>query len=448
MSYVLDTNSVIHMPMKAKNSVICELLSNYTYGRRWQIVYTESETEITLGNFSKEGLKDDSFVMNITDTGVYIKGKDYSSAMKGFISFLESIRYSESDDTFFLESNILRETPMIDFRCIHLCIFPETKLDFLKKCVRSCAITKYSHIILEFWGMLKFDCMKELSWPFAYSKDEIKEIVKEANALGLEIIPMFNHVGHASGCRMINGKHVVLDQNPKYEYMFDSYGWVWNFEKPEVDELLRKVRKELIDVCGEGKYFHLGCDEVCDYGQNDKKAVEMIEYINKISAELKAQGRRCIIWHDMLLSKEDCPEYTANSDKAVADKLLNILDKTVIIADWQYSPRHNVWKSSKLFKEQGFEVMCCPWENLQNIKEAINTAKEENLHGIIHTTWHTLFNGFGEMIYSGVLSYGNPTEIFDEAYRYYSASVARKALPSNGEYEKSGWSEKMTGAGL
>ena len=448
MSYILDTIPVIYMPKKAENSVICELLSNYTYGMKWDIIYTNKETEITLGDFTEEDTKNDSFVMNITDTGAYIKGVDFSSAMKGFICFLESIRYSEKDNTFFLENTLIRETPALDFRCVHLCVFPETKLDFLKKCVRSCAIAKYSHIILEFWGMLKFDCLKDLSWPFAYSKAEIKEIVKEANALGLEIIPMFNHVGHASGCRMINGKHVVLDQNPKYEYMFDSYGWVWNFEKPEVDDLLREVRKELINLCGEGKYFHLGCDEVCDYGRNEEKAIMMTEYINKISAELKAQGRRCIIWHDMLLSKEDCPEYTANSHKAVADKLLNILDRDIIIADWQYTPRHDVWKSSKLFKEHGFDVICCPWENLQSIKEAINTSREENLHGIIHTTWHTLFRGFGEMIYSGVLSYGNPTGTFDETYRYYSASVARKALPSHGEYEKSGWSEKMTGAGL
>jgi hypothetical protein len=113
----------------------------------------------------------------------------------------------------------------------------------LKKCVRSCAIAKYSHIIFEFWGMLKFDCMKELSWPFAYSKEEIKKIVSEANALGVEIIPMFNHLGHASACREINGKHVVLDQNPQMEYLFESYGWAWNLKRDDVRSLLSKVRE-------------------------------------------------------------------------------------------------------------------------------------------------------------------------------------------------------------
>ena len=37
---------------------------------------------------------------------------------------------------------------------------------------------------------------------------------------------------------------------------------------------------------------------------------------------------------------------------------------------------------------------------------------------------------------------------FNDIYRFYCASVARKALPLYGEYEKCGWSEKMTGAGL
>ena len=36
----------------------------------------------------------------------------------------------------------------------------------------------------------------------------------------------------------------------------------------------------------------------------------------------------------------------------------------------------------------------------------------------------------------------------DDIRRFYCASVARKALPSCGEYAKCGWSEKMTGPGL
>ena len=448
MSFVLDTTQVINMPVCAKNPVIEELLCNYTYGKKWNISYGADDNCITIGNYKKTDCGDSEFVINITNDGVYIGGYDYSATMRGFLTFLEKIEYSETDDSFYVENCCIAEKPLLTFRCVHLCIFPETKLDFLKKCVRSCAIAKYSHIILEFWGMLKLDCMKELSWPFAYSKEEIKKIVREANALGIEIIPMFNHLGHASACREINGKHVVLDQNPRYEYMFKSHGWIWNFKRSDVCELLGKIRDELIEVCGKGSYFHIGCDEAYSIGNDENEALKMAEYLNSISSDLKNKGRRAIMWHDMLLAKNEFEGYYANSNENVSAIIMKNLDRNIIIADWQYRLHNETWKTSKNLKDNNFDVVCCPWDNRTNITEALNTVNSNKLFGIIHTTWHTLYSGFREMIYAGTVSYGTRKENPDDILRFYCASIARKALPSYGEYEKCGWSEKMTGPGL
>jgi len=447
MSYILDTYPKINLPESLKNEVIEELLCNYTHGKKWNIVWNEQENCITAGNYTKAELGDEEYVIYISDDGIYIGGADYQGLIHGFLSFLDKIKYS-SEGYFYVENCCEARKPKLGFRCVHLCIFPETKLNFLRKYVRSCAVAKYSHIIFEFWGMLKFDCLKELSWPFAYSKEEIKNIVREANSLGVEIIPMFNHLGHASACREINGKHVVLDQNPQYEYMFESYGWVWNFKRDDVYGLLSKVREELIEVCGEGSYFHIGCDEAYAFGRSDEKASEMVEYLNKVAAELKEKGRRCIMWHDMLLSRDEFDGYVAHSDKSVSGINLKNLDKSIIIADWQYSCHNEEWKTSEKLKESGFDVVCCPWDNKQNVNEAVDTVISKNLFGIIHTTWHTLFHGFREMIYAGVISYGTDEINLDDIHRFYCAFVARKALPSFGEFEKCGWSEKMTGAGL
>lgn len=443
MSYIIKENTEITLPFKAKNCFTEELLRNYTYGQKWNITYTEAENVITVGNAEKADLIQSHTVININDNGVYICGIDFSATMRGFITFLDSIKYNEENDYLYLENGCMEETPKMNFIGVHLCVFPETDLYFLKKCIRSCAIAKYSHIILEFWGMLKHDCLKELSWPFAYSKNEIKELVAEANALGVEIIPMFNHLGHASACRGINGKHVVLDQNPKLEYMFESYGWIWKIQHKKVKELLSKIRDELIEVCGPGEYFHLGCDEVYAYGHNTDNALKMVEYINEVSKELSLKGRKAILWHDMLVSKSDFDGYEANSSKEVADILIEKLDRNIIIADWQYGIiESESWKTSEFFKEKGFNVLCCPWENENNIASAVNTVVENKLNGIIHTTWHTLFKGFSKMIYAAVLSYGTSEDDF------YCASIARKVMPSNGDYTKSGWSEKMVGPGL
>lgn len=449
MSYILDTTQTINMPLCAENPVIEELLCNYTYGRKWNVAYNAEGNCISVGNYTKADYGNSEYVINVTDNGIYIGGCNYSATMRGFLMFLERIKYSADDDSFYVENCQITESPLLSFRCVHLCIFPETKLDFLKKCVRSCAIAKFSHIIFEFWGMLKFDCMKELSWPFAYSKEEIKKIVSEANALGIEIIPMFNHLGHASACREINGKHVVLDQNPRYEYMFESHGWIWNFKRDDVNVLLDKVRDELIEVCGEGSYFHIGCDEAYSIGNDENEALKMAKYLNRISNDLKTKGRRAIMWHDMLLSKNEFKGYVAMSNEKVSDILLKNIDKNILIADWQYGCYGEIWRTSKKLKENGFDVVCCPWDNKQNITEAVDTVTSNKIYGIIHTTWHTLFHGFSEMIYAGMRSYyGTNKKNLDDIYRFYCASVVRKALPSCGEYEKCGWSEKMTGPGL
>ncbi len=448
MRYILDTTPTITMPLKAKNPIIDELLSNYTYGKTWNISYAAETNVIMIGDAVKVECGDGETVVNVTDTGVYISGQDFPATMRGFITFLESIQYVEGDSTFYIESARITKKPLIGFRCVHLCIFPETDLHYLKKYVRSCAVAKFSHIILEFWGMLTLDCLKELAWPFAYSKDEVSVIVAEANALGVEIIPMFNHLGHASACRELNGKHVVLDQNPTLEYMFESYGWTWNIRKQTVRELLAKVRAELIDVCGEGRYFHIGCDEAYAYGHSVENAMEMAAFVNTVSEELNANVRRAIMWHDMLLSSVDVDGYVATSSKEVSTMLLDHISKKIIIADWQYWCKEGNWKSAQLLKENGYDVVCCSWEDIQNISSAISTVTSDELYGFIHTTWHTLHKGFREMVYAGVLAYGTDKEDLDDIHRFYCAAVARKVMPPYSQYEKCGWSEKMTGPAL
>ncbi|MBQ4528015.1 MAG: family 20 glycosylhydrolase [Clostridia bacterium] len=448
MSYFADKKLSVTLPARAKNTVVEEILSNITCGLEWNIGYSPDDTVITMGSAESAELSDGECVTNVTDFGVYVKGRDYASAIRGALMLFMKTKFDDSKEVFFLENECKTHRPTMDFRAVHICIFPETSLDFFKKCVRSAALVGFSHVIFEFWGMLQFDCLKELSWPFAFTKDEIKEIVFEANALGLEVIPMFNHLGHASSCRAMNGKHVVLDQKPSLEYMFTSYGWVWNIEREDVRELHRKIRNELIELCGEGKYFHLGCDEAYYPADDPQKAIETVGYLNFVSEELQKCGRKGIIWHDMMLSRDEAEGYVANASTDFAKTFRDNLTREIIIADWQYGVHNEPWKSSPVFKNEGFDVVCCPWDNHNNINDAIDTVNENKLFGIIHTTWHTLFKGYSRLVYAGMMSYNSEYKSVCEINFAYSAHVARKAMPSAGDYEKSGWSEKMMGPGL
>ena len=97
-----------------------------------------------------------------------------------------------------------------------------THLFSLKRLIRIAEVSQYTHVVIEFWGMLKYDCLKELSWENAYTKEQILPIINEARELGLEPVPMFNMLGHASACRICGGKHVVL--NPvSYTHLTEFY---------------------------------------------------------------------------------------------------------------------------------------------------------------------------------------------------------------------------------
>ena len=454
--YILDRGCAIHLPRGTDVSLFGELLSGYTQGAAFAMIADCPDHVITVGSpavTSVSSLGANCAVVEISESGLAIMGADASATVRGFISVLERIEYDRASGTFRLPCGRIEESPQIAFRAVHLCLFPETSLRFIQKCIRACGIAKYSHIVLEFWGMLKMDCMAELAWPFAHTKEEIRPLIDEAKALGMEIIPMFNHLGHASANREMYGKHVVLDQNPQMEYLFTMHGWEWDFESEEVYALLSQVRRELIELCGDGSYFHLGCDEAYSLGYGENRAEALCKYLNRMAAELREQGRRAIIWGDMLLLRRDYvgekEKYSCNMEnEQIYQALLDGLDKDIIIADWQYHLTCDVWKSSVALHDAGFDVICCPWDNLANARSAITNVRGEGLFGIMHTTWHTLAKGFPIMLYAGLTAYGNRVAIHPKEIRFYAAEVVRRVMPAKGVYEDAGWSEKVVGPGL
>ena len=459
--YFLEPSLKVELPEKAESNAVREIISNFTHGQITNLTFSREDNAIVIGSGERLLAEDADFTINVTDGGIAITGINYPCLINGLTTMLELLQYHKTKG-FYIAKGIYSDKAQIKFRSAHLCIFPETKLNYLIKCIRSCAMAKYTHVVLEFWGMFKFDCLKELSWPFALSKETVKEIASEANSLGVEIIPMFNHLGHASGSRILHGKHVVLDQNPQYEYMFKAYGWEWDYDNEEVYSLLEKIRDELMEACGEGSYFHIGCDEAYTSGVDPDSTEKMTNYINSLSDSLAQKGRRAIMWGDMLLCKNELIQfennYYGNSLKEISEYLLKNISKDIIIADWQYEAFDDVWETSKIFNSYGFTVLCCPWDSEENIISAINTAQSLGLRGIMETTWHTLIRVFPLMVFAGYYSYSfnnreslHPlykTGLAKDAFRCHAASIARKVYPSGGDYLKSGWAEESVGAGL
>lgn len=406
-----------------------------------------------IGDIVKPILPNDKeYAISVTENGVCIVGRDFSGLMRGFFVLLMKIEYENlEDDNVSFRIPICAESSdyVIKNRMIHICVFPENDFYYIKKLIRLSAICQYTHIVIEFWGMLKYDCLKELSWEHAFTKEQVKEIIDEARKMGIEPIPMFNMFGHATASRLYLGKHVVLDQNPKLQYYFTPDGWAWDITSEKVYNLLSNIRKELYELYGNTKYFHIGCDEAYFYTKNDELRKHLPNYLKRLTNDVVKEGYRPMLWMDMILERSKFPnEYYAFGKDGESDVLLKSLNSETVMVDWQYDAKDVPIKSSVYLKDKDStkDLIIAPWFDKKNYNSCIDTVNQHDMFGIMLTTWHTL-NEQMLSILSCAIKCGAKTFCWsdsnDDLRRTETATLLRRVSFEGNDYSNSGWSKNQ-----
>ncbi len=434
-----------------REEIFREFWHGFTYHCSDLTVEETDEFVFRMGDTAALPLNGEAYSIRVEKNGLCVYAENRNNLILGFMTLIDRIEAIDADDgatALTIGCCEITESPAVGTRMAHFCVFHETELWELQRFLRFCAALRYSHVIVEFWGMFRYDCMKELAWPHAYTKEELKPIMKEAADLGLEIVPMFNHWGHAAGCRVMHGKHVVLDQNPALETYFCENGWCWDIRKPKVRDLLRSIRRELTDLCGDGSYFHIGCDEAYGFDLNTEAGMNAVcDFINGIADEMDEENRRILVWGDMFLYRyshyNPKNSYAANAPSPESETyLLNRLSRKVIIADWQYDANEAPVETSEVFLKYGFDCMICPWDRSRaKTKSCLTTAKEMNLAGFIHTTWHTLSSGTPYTAMAAVGCFEDSPALDHTG----TAALLRKVYFVNGDWQKAGWAKQEIG---
>ena len=459
---LVSTNGAYIIPPHAEacanacllDEVFADFWNGFTFHQSNLTVTEVKDLTFSIGNAPSIACNGKAYAIRVTEEGICIVGQDRKSLIMGYMTLIDRIQFVDTEEGVFLKIDCfeLAESPLIQNRIVHYCIFPETELWEIERFIRFCGALKYSHIILEFWGMLQYDCLDELAWRHAYSKEQMRPMIRLAHTLGLEVIPMFNHWGHASASRVMHGKHVVLDQNPTLQPLFSDNGWCWNIRSPKARELLRAIRNELIELCGEGEYFHIGCDEAYGFDLNKVEEMDTLcDYINELSRDLMSQGRRAIAWGDMFLYRHphynpknyyhcNCP--TPESEQY----MLSRLSRDVVIADWQYDVAEGTVETARVFCNAGFDTLICPWDrSTPKVCSCITTVKENNLFGLLHTTWHTLSKGMPYVLIAALGAFESVPAIRSSIAASSAAALMRKVSFANGDYEKAGWARHEIG---
>ncbi len=385
--------------------------------------------------------------------GAAVAAVDAASLRHAWFTFLQLLQADDTADglSFVVPQVEIQDWPALKFRGLHLCIFHETTPLMIEKALRLAAFLKFSHVVLEFWGMLRLDAMKELAWPDAWGKADAHKLIDVARGMGLEIIPMFNCWGHASASRIKNGRHVVLDQNPQLAPLFEPDGWTWCLTNPHTQALLRKICDELIGFAGPGQYFHIGCDEAyshatCDRCRQGDRVKLFADHVNVMAEYLEQRGRRAIMWGDPLLERGKWPAgFEANGTPDLPTHLaLDRISTKIVIADWHYGVTKGEVPTLALFRAKGFETLACPWNSLGNIRTLAKAAAASQ-SGLLMTTWHHLAQSIPELPYVAACAWSqdqaalNLRQMEGSLSRAATATLLRKLVPAEGRFERAGW---------
>ncbi|MDP3069969.1 MAG: glycoside hydrolase family 20 zincin-like fold domain-containing protein [Opitutaceae bacterium] len=396
-----------------------------------------------------------TYALSVDASGAAATATDATGVRHAWFTLLQLLQAENSVNGglgFTLAHVEIQDWPALQFRGLHLCVFPETTPLMIEKAIRLAAFFKFTHVVLEFWGMLRLEALKELAWPQAWNKEQAGGLVKIARGMGLEVVPMFNGWGHATGSRIRHGRHVVLDQNPQLAALFEPDGWTWCLTNPRAQAIIRSVCNELIEFAGPGKFFHMGCDEAyshatCDRCRQTDRVQLFADHINQLAGHLEKRGRRAIMWGDPLLERAKwSSDYRANGTPSLpTHETIGRISRRIVIADWQYNIPKGDIATLAHFRKHGFETLGCSWNVLGNIRTQAKAITANTSLGLLMTTWHHLAQSIPTLAFVAAAAWSENQAALDmkqasnDLSLTATATLLRKLVPAGGKFESAGW---------
>ena len=164
---------------------------------------------------------------------------------------------------------------------------------------------------------------------------------------------------------------------------------------------MEKVFDEVI-AAARAPYVHIGHDELDDWGkarfpyrpENVKLGAkellrrDMMWHIDYA----KKRGVKLMMWHDVLVAKNEAPGVTKGGAIGGTEQLRKTLPRDIVMCVWSYKP-HKEFRDVDLFLNDGYPVVGCTWEHKQSGNKgnigcfSRYCLGKKGVLGMLETTW-------------------------------------------------------------
>ncbi|MBO5689123.1 MAG: family 20 glycosylhydrolase [Lentisphaeria bacterium] len=241
-----------------------------------------------------------------------------SASRRGMLYAVETLKQLRAGT--WLREMELEDAPAMAIRGYHTNLASMRQLDFpaVMRLIDELAKFKINVWLLEYNHCFPFAGHPALHGALTFTPEEIAAIEARCKDREIEIMPLLQCIGH-------NG-HIGI--HPEYQHLFEPGAKVVGDMQlcplnPGSFELFKDLASQIMAAHPGGRYFHIGADEVRSLG-NCPECAEFVrqhgkgklytDYINKACEWVVSQGRKPVIWDDMLSHFPDLvPQISRNA---------------------------------------------------------------------------------------------------------------------------------------
>jgi hexosaminidase len=342
------------------------------------------------GNRITPGMEEEGYILDATPDGIFITAKSSTGLYYGGMTLLQLIENGTSPEV--IPGMIIIDYPHYRYRGISDDISRgqvSTQENF-KNIIRRLARYKQNVYMPYLEDMFRFE-----SHPLigknrgALTYDQVRELDAFARKHHIEIIPIFQTLGHMENMLLLPGY---------LEYAEYPGAASLNISDERIYHLLQEFFDEIVPAFS-SNYFHMAADESWDVGRGaSRELVDSLgiagahaRHFKRVYSMLKAMGKEVIMYGDIATGLgQAIPGYP---------EVLGQLPDDIIMVYWDYWVQQSYADKAGIFRDAGQPFMVSPgvwnWHPiypdninaLVNIRNMAHTGIETGAVGFINSSW-------------------------------------------------------------